>query len=74
MQFFSPPHDQLHSQSPSSNCRTCRFPRAHEFHGFCQTSEFHITSQTHRKKTELMEKFGFVEKRIPAPRPTPFLN
>ena len=55
IQFFSLPDDQLRGQSPSSDRGNRGLPGAQEFPGFCQIHE------THRKKTEPMEKFQLTE-------------
>jgi len=61
-QFFSPPNNQLCSQSLSSDHGTCGFCEAHEFRGFSQTHEF-CKTQTHWKRLYSWKSLNSQKKR-----------
>jgi len=61
-QLFSPPNNQLLSQSLSSNCPACGIHRAHDFHAFCRTRKVHKTHQVTEKRQNSWKRLELIEK------------
>ena len=65
---FLTTNNQLHSQSPSSDCGTREFPRTQEF---CQMCKFHRIRQTRGKRMNSRKVWTPRKERFPAPSPAP---